>query len=160
MNLLKRVLALGCCMGASSWAWADEPAARLTSEAASAEMAGDPRAALAFADRAIQADPRDPWGHYDRGMALARLGQTDQALKAFADAEQHFGSGDVWGRSVAIYGRAHALDLARRCDEARQEYLRYAAFVRERDPSSADLATRYAADCKAPSEPARTSGGR
>jgi tetratricopeptide (TPR) repeat protein len=153
MNLLKRVFVVGCFLGTSSLALAEEPAARLTSEAASAEMSGDPQAALAYADRAIQADPRGPWGYYDRGMALARLGQTDQALKAFSAAEERYGLGDVWGRSVAIYARAHALDQARRCDEARQEYQRYAIFIRERDPKSADLATRYAADCKTPTEP-------
>jgi tetratricopeptide (TPR) repeat protein len=125
-------------------------AAKLTSEAATAEAAGEPQAALKLAERAIEADARAPWGYYDKGAALSRIGKTDDALSAFAAAEQRFALSDQWGRSVAIYGRAHALDEARRCDEAREEYNRYAAFVRERDPKSADMATRYAADCKAP----------
>jgi tetratricopeptide (TPR) repeat protein len=131
-------------------------AMRLTSDAATAEVAGDPQAALKLAERAIAADPRDPWGHYDKGAALGRIGKTDDALAAFARAEERFAVSDLWGRSVAIYGRAHALDEANRCGEARAEYNRYAAFVRERDPKSADMATRYATDCKVPAPPPST----
>jgi tetratricopeptide (TPR) repeat protein len=122
----------------------------LATRAATAEIAGNPQAALAYAARAIEADPRDPWGHYDKAAALARLGNIDDALKSFAASEERFNVADVWGRSVAIYGGAHALAGAGRCEEAKREFLRYAAFVRERDPRSADLAVRYAADCHGP----------
>jgi tetratricopeptide (TPR) repeat protein len=126
--------------------------AKLTTRAASAEMGGDPQAALKLAQRAIAADQGNPWGYYDKGSALARLGQTDEALLAFSAAEQRYALSDQWGRSIAIYGRAHALGEARRCDEARREFARYAGLIRERDAKSADLAMRYATDCKSPFE--------
>jgi hypothetical protein len=127
-----------------------------TTSAANAQMEGNPQAALGYATRAIAADPRDPWAHYNKAMALARLGNVDDALKSFASAEGLFNVADVWGRSVAIYGRAHALSVAGRCEEAKGEFLRYAAFVHERDPRSADMAVRYAAGCRehAGAEPA------
>jgi tetratricopeptide (TPR) repeat protein len=150
----------------SGFAWSDPPqaplnvkaepsspqSARLSSRAASAEMRSDPQASLALAERAIKANPRDPWGYYDKGAALGRLGNVDGALKAFASAEERFALGDQWGRSVAIYGRAHALAEAKRCDEARPEFARYASLIRERDSKSAGLAMRYATDCKSPAE--------
>jgi tetratricopeptide (TPR) repeat protein len=123
---------------------------RLASSAASAQIAGDPQAALALAERAIAADPRDPWAFYDKGAALARLGKVDDALKAFSDAEGRYAPFDQWGRSIAIYGRAHALGEAKRCEEARREFARYAALIRERDAKSADMANRYAASCVSP----------
>src|SRR4029077_18851165 len=58
-------------------------AARLSSDAAAAEAAGEPQAGLKLAERAIAADPRDPWGYYDKGAALARIGKTNDALAAF-----------------------------------------------------------------------------
>jgi tetratricopeptide (TPR) repeat protein len=145
-------------------AWSDAPrapdnvkvepttpkAAKLTSRAASAEMAGDPQAALKLAEKAIAANPRDPWGYYDKGSALSRLGKTDDAMGAFSAAEERYALSDQWGRSVAIYGRAHALGEAKRCDEARREFSRYASFIRERDAKSAETAMRYASDCKSP----------
>jgi hypothetical protein len=127
----------------------------LTSGAASAEIAGDPQQALALAKKAMEADPHDPWPHYIRATALSRIGQVDDALRSFKDAEGRFAASDVWGRSVAIYGAAHALSEAGRCDEARTEFHRYAVFVRDRDPKSADMATRYAANCKAPAPEVR-----
>jgi Flp pilus assembly protein TadD len=111
-------------------------------------MEGNPQAALAYAARAIAADPKDPWAHYNKAVALARLGSVDDAVQSFRAAEERFNLGDVWGRSVAIYGSAHALAQAGRCDEAKSEYHRYAEFVRERDPRSADMAVRYAATCR------------
>jgi len=121
---------------------------KLTSQAASAEIQGDPAAALDLAERAITADAQDPWARYDKATALYRLGRTDQALAAFSEAEERFAVSDVWARSIAIYGRAHALEQAGRCDEGRKELERYATFVRERDARSADLAVRYEADCR------------
>jgi Flp pilus assembly protein TadD len=129
------------------------PASRaLSTQAAHAQMSGDPRAALTLAERAIAADPRDPWGHYNAADALARLGRTDEAVAAFGAAEERYVASDAWGRSVAIYGRAHALSEAGRCDEARREFVRYADFVRPHDPQAADLATSYATTCRAPAQ--------
>jgi Flp pilus assembly protein TadD len=122
--------------------------AKLNSEAAKAEIAGDPQDSLKLATRGIVADPKDPWGYYDKATALARIGKTDEAVSAFSDAEQRFAPSDTWGRSVAIYGRAHALAQANRCEEARQDFSRYADLVRAKDAKSAELAVRYAADCK------------
>jgi tetratricopeptide (TPR) repeat protein len=122
----------------------------LATQAANAEMGGNPQAALALAARAIEADPRDPWPHYNKAVALARLGNIDDAVKSFGAAEQRFNIADIWGRSIAIYGGAHALATAGRCAEAKREYLRYAAFINERDPYSANMAVRYANDCRAP----------
>ena len=124
--------------------------AELSSRAASAEMAGDPQDALKLAEKTIAANPRDPWGYYDKAIALAHLTRVDEALQAYSAAEGFFAPSDLWGRSIAIYGRAHALEQAGRCAEAKSEFERYAAFVRERDPKSADMAMRYAADCRSP----------
>jgi tetratricopeptide (TPR) repeat protein len=157
------IVALGILAGGRA-AWADAPqppknvdvepttpkAAALTSRAASAEMAGDPQAALKLADRAIAANPRDPWGYYDRAMALSRVGQLDRALESFVAAERRYAANDRWGKSVAIYGRAHALSEAGRCGEAKQTFGVYASLVREQDPRSANLATRYGAECRSP----------
>jgi len=94
MRFKTLVVVLGLCVASGS-AWADPPAAptnikaepstprsaKLTSESASAEIAGDPQAALKLADKAIAADPRNPWSYYDRGAALARLGMTDDSSR-------------------------------------------------------------------------------
>jgi tetratricopeptide (TPR) repeat protein len=169
-----RVKYLGLALGVSSLclssvsAWSAPPeaprnvkveaatprSAELSSRAASAEMAGDPQDALKLSEKTIAANPRDPWGYYGRAIALRQLGRVDDALQAYSSAEGLFAPSDLWGRSVAIYGRAHALEQAGRCTEAKGEFERYAAFVRERDPKSADMATRYAADCRSPASEA------
>jgi Tfp pilus assembly protein PilF len=128
--------------------------AELSTRAATAQMNGNPQAALHLADRAIAANPRDPWPHYDRAMALASIGEIDKALESFATAEQSYAASDRWGKSVAIYGRAHAISQAGRCDEARQAFLSYASLIREQDPKSAAMADRYAAECR-PTAPPR-----
>src|ERR1700734_2604770 len=64
--------------------------AALTSRAASAEMTGNPQAALKLAERAIATNPRDPWGYYDKAMALSQIGQLDRALESFDAAEQRY----------------------------------------------------------------------
>jgi len=163
MKVKHVILALGVLAGGSAaWAQAPQPpknvdvepttpkAAALTSRAASAEMAGDPQAALKLADKAIAANPRDPWGYYDRAMALSHVGQLDRALESFVAAEQRYAARDLWGRSVAIYGRAHALSEAGRCGEALQTFGVYASLVREQDPKSANLAMKYGDECRSP----------
>lgn len=165
-----RVTYLGLALGVSSLclssvsAWSAPPeaprnvnaeaatprSAELSSRAASAEMAGDAQNALKLSDKTIAANPHDPWGYYDKAVALAHLARVDEALQAYSSAEGLFAPSDLWGRSIAIYGRAHALEESGRCTEAKSEFERYAAFVRERDPKSADMAARYAADCRSP----------
>jgi tetratricopeptide (TPR) repeat protein len=119
----------------------------LSSQAAEAEVRGNSRQALQLADQALAADARNPWAFYDRATAMARLGQTDQAVASFWAAEQRFPADDRWARSVSIYGRAHALDGAHRCVEAKAAFAEYAAFVQKDDPGSAAMALRYASEC-------------
>lgn len=164
---LNQILLVTWLSGVGSLALADPPqppknvnvesttpkSAALTSRAASAEMSGNPQAALKLAERAIATNPRDPWGYYDKAMALTRIGQLDRALGAFWDAEQRYSATDRWGKSVAIYGRAHALSEAGRCDEARKAFRAYVSLIREQDLKSANMAVRYAGECRSPLEP-------
>jgi Flp pilus assembly protein TadD len=120
---------------------------RLTEDAAAAEIRGDPNSALNLANQAATVDDANPWAHYDRGAALSQMRKTDDAVQAFRQAEERFSSRNRWGHSIAIYGRAHALDQARRCNEARSAYLENADFVQSYDQRSADMARRYAAAC-------------
>lgn len=122
----------------------------LASRAATADMKGQPQQAVELANQGIRADPRNPWPYYDKGMALAEMGETDAAIAALYAAEQRFSAADRWGKSVAIYGRAHALGQAGRCTEAVQAFAEYASFVGKDDPQSAAMARRYAMDCKQP----------
>jgi len=130
--------------------------AALATRAAKAEMAGDFTRAVQLADEAMAKEPRDPWPYYDKASALAQMGRTNEAVAYFQQAEKRFANVDRWGQSVAIYGRAHALNEARRCDEARVAYREYAALVDKSDPASAEMARRYADECPAPATtPAR-----
>ncbi len=122
---------------------------QMSTEAAQAEMKGDAQSALRYATEGIAADSRDPWPYYDKAEALARLGQTDAAVEAFTQAQQRFAATDRWGQSVAIFGRAHALDQAKRCKEARAAFDEYATLIKDQDPQGAQMAQRYAADCEA-----------
>lgn len=128
--------------------------AAMATRAAIADMNGNPEAALNLANQGIRADPRDPWPYYNKGMALAELGETDAAIAALFAAENHFAATDKWGRSIAKYGRAHAFSVAGRCVEARRAFEEYAAFVDKDDPLAAKMARRYAADCNSPASPA------
>jgi tetratricopeptide (TPR) repeat protein len=128
-------------------------ASELASRSAKAAIEGNPQQSLALAQQAIQVSPQDPWPYYNKGMALARLGQTDAALSALSAAEVRFSTVDPWGRSVAIYGRANTLADVGRCAEARQAFEQYASFVEQRAPHSAELARRYATECRAPATP-------
>jgi hypothetical protein len=123
--------------------------AELSSRSATAEMKGDPQDALKLADQGIRADAKDPWPYYDKGMALARVGETNGALAALLAAEQHFSPSDRWGRSVAVFGRAHTLAEAGRCEEARAAFQEYMSLVRG-DPEAVALASRYSRDCRPP----------
>lgn len=126
--------------------------AELSSRAASAEMSGNAQYAVSLADRAIRADPQDPWAYYDKGMALAQMGEVNGAVAALFAAQQHFSPPDVWGRSVAVFGRAHVLAQAGRCAEAAAAYREYMALVRGNTEDVA-RAQRYIHDCEASTPP-------
>jgi tetratricopeptide (TPR) repeat protein len=125
----------------------------LASRAAAADMQGNPKQAVELANQAIRADPRNPWPYYDKGMALAEMGETDGALAALHAAEQRFSPADRWGKSLAVYGRAHALSQVGRCPEAVEAFAEYATFIGKDDPQAAYMARRYALDCRGPASP-------
>jgi tetratricopeptide (TPR) repeat protein len=88
------------------------------------------------------------WRYYRAGERLVESGKTQDAAVEFRKAEEAFGDKYVVERSMAIYARAHALDLAGRCTEAQDIYHQYADFVADREPSSAKAALRVAATCR------------
>jgi tetratricopeptide (TPR) repeat protein len=120
----------------------------LSSQAAEALVRSEPAEALKLADAAIAVDSRNPWARYQRAAALADLGRTDEAVAAFKVAQRSFSTADAWGKSISIYGQAHALAQARRCSEARPVFEEYAVYVGRADPAAAGLARRYAEECE------------
>jgi tetratricopeptide (TPR) repeat protein len=110
--------------------------------------------ALALADQALASSPDNPWAYYDRAVALHHLGQVDDSVRAYGDAERRFAATkDAAGQGISVYGRAHTLAGAGRCGDANSAYNEYAALVRKTDPKGADMALEYARECKA-GEPA------
>jgi Flp pilus assembly protein TadD len=138
------LLALGCAT--PRYGVASLTSAEYAESAQGALHRGAYDQAVARADRAVLLDPNDPSAHLTRASALAGAGETNEALRAYARAEELY-QNDVHGRSLAVYGRARALDAARRCDEARAAYDQYAALVRAFDEASATMATEYATNC-------------
>lgn len=132
---------------------------RLSGAASEALVRGDYTSTIAFANRAIKMDAKDPWPYYDRGSALIGLKRTEEAVSSFKDAENLFGD-NWWGRSIATYGRARAYEEAGRCADAAKAFQEYAAFVGGHDPDGAKLALRYARECPARSQPAIGGGPR
>lgn len=114
----------------------------LTEAVSSAVVAGRDRAALAAAPRGGSA-----WLDYNRAVAFSNLHRTDEAIAAYRAAEREFGEDQRRERSIAIYGRARALDDAARCPEAKKAYDEYASLVRATDPKGAAMAGRYARAC-------------
>ncbi|MGO8996240.1 MAG: tetratricopeptide repeat protein [Polyangiaceae bacterium] len=100
--------------------------------------------------RAVSLSPEggNAWLDYDRAVAFAALRRTDDAVASFRSAEREFG--DLQERSIAVYGRARALNDALRCTEARQAYDEYAALVGATNPRDAEMAQTYARDCRGP----------
>jgi len=105
------------------------------------------RAALDDADRGLAAAPGDAWLLYNKGAALADLGRLDEALAVLREAEARFAPGDLHGRSVAVYRRAIALELANRCEEANAEMQRYAQMVAPSQPEAAQRAITHIRYC-------------
>jgi tetratricopeptide (TPR) repeat protein len=124
----------------------------LCTQSAAAMMRGDPAGALALAERALGVAADDPWAHYDRAVALGGLGRVDQAVAEYRLAQAHFGD-DAWGKSIAIYGRAHLLAEHQRCEQAEAAYEEYASFVARDAPKDAEMALAYAGNCPLPSGP-------
>ena len=103
---------------------------------------------------AVQAKTRDAdWTWYERAVAYEQGGDPERAAEAFRHAEDSAGESHFWERSVAIYGRARALDGAGRCEEAAAVYKQYADMVRAVDPASAAMATAISGKCYTPSRP-------
>jgi tetratricopeptide (TPR) repeat protein len=123
--------------------------AELATRAAVAQMNGRPADALALAEQGIRADANDPWPYYGKAMALSELGQVDAAAAAFLESERRFPAGDLWGKSVAVYGRGHAYAQAGRCADAQKAFDEYAALVGSYDGKSVELVHRYVDECRA-----------
>jgi tetratricopeptide (TPR) repeat protein len=104
--------------------------------------------ALARADNAVRLAPTNPWALYNRAAALHHLGRSEPAVVAYEAAEVQFGK-DRWGKSLAIYGRARALDDVGKCDEAKRAYTQFADLVRPNDRAGAEMAIQYAGECRA-----------
>jgi tetratricopeptide (TPR) repeat protein len=95
------------------------------------------------------AEATDGWSRYERAVELSHQDRTDVALDTYREAESIFRkSNDRHGIGVAIYGEAHVLDEAGRCDEARAEYQRYASYIRFEDPNASALAIGYGHACQ------------
>jgi hypothetical protein len=113
--------------------------------------------ALTDADATAGTPPsqRSPWLDYERGIALARRGRTDDAVAAYRNAATRFAvRGQTAERSIAIYGEAEVLSLAHRCAEARRAFEAYASLVEPTSVRDARMARTYANDCHA--DPAGT----
>lgn len=123
--------------------------AELATRAAVAQMNGHPADALALAEQGIRTEANDPWPYYSKGMALSELGQLDASAAAFREAERRFLPGDLWSKSIAVYGRGHAYAQAGRCAEAQKAFDEYVALVGHYDTKSVELVHRYVDDCRA-----------
>lgn len=135
------------------------PSAQLTSAEYSSELGDDATGyarigaahrALSLADRAVQVSPASAQAHYDRAVVLQAIGRSGEAAREYAMAERLFGDSDPKGRSLAIYGRARANVDRGRCADARAAYEQFADVIRPTDPSAAELALAYAAECREP----------
>ena len=128
---------------------AHDPAvdARAT-EAVEALVGHDYAKVLALTESPSNA-PTGAWLDYDRAAALAGVGRTDEAVEVFKRAGLRFKEGgDDEGRSASLWGRAHALDEAGRCPDARRAYQEFEAFARLRDPRAAEMAAAYSGTCR------------
>jgi tetratricopeptide (TPR) repeat protein len=125
-----------------------QAADRASTAAVKALTRGDYEAALHAADEGLIAAPDHPWLLYNRGIALADLGRTDEALASLRQAELRFAPADVHDRSVATYGRAVALERAGRCQEERAELDHYASLVGRTGPALAQNAAAHLRFCR------------
>lgn len=138
------LLLIACAAPAS----AAPSSTRLTTASTKALMRGDTGQALTLANRAIAANPRDPWAYYGQGAAFNAFGRTDAAVRSYAQARDLFGAANARGRLLAIYGIARAYDNAGRCSEARSAYLQYARLA---GPRAGRRALVYGKACRSAS---------
>ena len=129
---------------------AKREASGLDTEAASALMKQDYGRALELATQASRTDPSDPWSHYTQAQALANLQRVDDALREYNAALERYLPEDIWGRSVALYGRALTLDQAGRCKDAQAAYDEYVQLVQPVDPQAAQVASLQSERCPLP----------
>jgi tetratricopeptide (TPR) repeat protein len=87
------------------------------------------------------------WLDYNRAIALAGLGRTDDAVAAYRAAEDRFGRAEPKNQAIAVYGRARAFDQANRCADATRAYEEYADLVRASSPVDAQMAEKFANAC-------------
>jgi tetratricopeptide (TPR) repeat protein len=138
-----------------------------TSKAAEALGRGETLEALARADEAIRAEPKNAWAHYNRAAALAGLKRIDEAVAAYDQAAERFAANDVRGKSLAMWGKAHLLYRVGRCAEAGTAFGQYSKVVGTTDPQGTALAAERSSTChpadgaenpaaQATSEPAKT----
>jgi tetratricopeptide (TPR) repeat protein len=111
---------------------------------------GKTQRAVDLSTEAIAREPSNPWAYYARANALTQMGRTESAIEDYDSAIALSGK-DVWGRSVAIYGRARALDAADRCTDAARSYKEYARLVAPFEPELAANARQYSGYCVAAS---------
>jgi predicted Zn-dependent protease len=127
-------------------------------DSTTALVQGEYQEAIDAADRGLAKDPRDPWLRYNKGSALAALGQVEVAIAELRLAERLFA--DVHWRSLAIYRIAVAHQDAKRCPEAQRAFAAYARLVADREPESAEIARRESETCgKAPGAERREVSG-
>jgi tetratricopeptide (TPR) repeat protein len=124
-------------------------ASRTAGDAAAALTRGEYASALSIAEFGLRSDKNDPWLLYNKGVAQAGLGMTDDALATLSDAEAAFS--DAHNRSLAIYKRALVLEFAGRCPESSAEMSRYAALVAPHQPQLANDALAHLQYCISPS---------
>jgi tetratricopeptide (TPR) repeat protein len=117
----------------------------LSTESVQALVSGDYGTALTKAAAGLEVLADDPWLLYNKGTALAGLDRTEEALTTLRQAERLFSETNVHGRSVAIYRRAMALEVAGRCDEESAELQRYAEIAK---PNEADFVPHALAHVK------------
>jgi len=129
-----------------------QAAAKETTEAARALIAGKPEEAIKHADQALATQPKAAWAHYQKASALSMLGKWEQAVAEYDEAMRTFTRGDDWGRSVALWGRGEVLRDSGHCDEAKTTFNEYVSLVASRDQKAADMANSQVTACKPSTE--------
>jgi tetratricopeptide (TPR) repeat protein len=123
-------------------------AEELSSDSVRALASGNYGAALAKAEAGLAIVPDDPWLLYNKGTSLAGLERTDEALSTLRQAERLFSESNIHGRSVTIYRRAMALELAGRCEEESAELQRYAQVAKPAETDFVAHAMAHVKFCK------------
>src|SRR5262249_5772050 len=101
--------------------------------------------AVDIADKALASDPNNAWLHYDKGAALADLGQLDPAISELKLAQQKFS--DVHWKALSLYRIAIAEEHADRCTDAHRSLAAYLQLVRTSEPQSVEIARHEGNQC-------------